>query len=190
MRPGWLAIILSLSTAVADAQYKWVDSSGHVGYGDKPPAGAHDIESLQGVARGAPYDQQADLPYQLQHTVKGFPVTLYTMSGCPGCDQGRAMLKARAVPFSERTVSNAEDAQALRKLTGSDQLPAFQVGSQLITGFNSSAWESALDLAGYPHENQLPPTWTWPAPKPLVEAKPAPAAQTETAAPPGAGNAP
>jgi hypothetical protein len=190
MRPGWLAIFLALSATQAGAQYKWVDSSGHVGYGDKPPVGAHDIESLAGVSRGAPHDPQTELPYELQQIVHEFPVTLYTMSDCAGCDQGRALLKVRAVPFSERTIRSSDDVRVLKQLSGSDQLPAFQVGSRFVTGFNSAAWQSALDLAGYPRESQLPPNWAWPAPKPLTEDKPAPATESNAAAPSVPGNTP
>jgi len=188
MRLKWLALALCVSVPLAHAQFKWVDDKGRVGYGDKPPPGAHDIESLQGVSKGTRPDPQAGLPYQLQRTVKEFPVTLYAMSECPACNKGRAMLKARAVPFTERAIRSVEDVTALKKLTSSDQLPAFQVGGRIITGFNSAVWDDMLDLAGYPRENQLPADWVWPAPRPLIEGSPAPTAATQNAAAPVAGN--
>src|SRR6267154_1703662 len=176
MRSCALAITLCLYAGLALAQFKWVDSAGRIGFGDKPPAGAHDIEALDGYVKGAGSDPLSGLPYELRRTVDAFPVMLYTMSNCPACDRGRSLLRQRAVPFAERTIVSADDVQALQKLTGSDQLPAFQVGKRLMTGFNSASWGEALDLAGYPNENQLPAQWSWPAPKPLTEPKPAPAA--------------
>jgi glutaredoxin len=182
-----LAVTLCLYATLAVAQFKWVDNTGRIGYGDKPPAGAHDIEALDGYVKGTRPDPLSELPYELRQSVKAFPVTLYTISNCPACDRGRSLLKERSVPFSERTIGSADDVQALKKLTGSDQLPAFQVGSRIITGFNSATWGEALDLAGYPHDNQLPALWSWPAPKPLTEPKPAPAAaEADTTTPPGA----
>lgn len=48
----WIWIALAafvVGTAHAQA-YKWVDESGHVGYGDTPPPGATKVTPLQGVA--------------------------------------------------------------------------------------------------------------------------------------------
>jgi len=187
MRFCWLAVFTPLLCApAAYAQFKWVDADGRVGYGDKPPAGAHFVETLDGYVKGTERDPQTRLPYQLQRTMKDFPVTLYTMSDCAACDAGRSLLKKRAIPFAERTVRDADDVRALKKLTGSDQMPAFQVGPQILTGFNSKTWNETLDLAGYPRTGQLPADWAWPAPSPLA-AKPEPTTATRLAAPPAPG---
>ena len=46
----WIALAaFAVGTAHAHA-YKWVDKSGHVGYGDTPPAGATKVTPLQGIA--------------------------------------------------------------------------------------------------------------------------------------------
>jgi len=180
MRLRWLAILAPLLfAAAAHGQFKWVDQDGRTGYGDKPPPGARHIESLGGVSRGTQPDQTAQLPYQLQRTIQDYPVTLYTTSACEFCDSGRALLKARAVPYAEFTVHTTDDVDALKKLSGGDRLPVFQVGSRLISGFNRSTWDDALDLAGYPRNGSLPAGWVWPAPAPLVPAKPAEPTATE-----------
>jgi len=50
MRWIWIALAaFAVSTAHAQA-YKWVDRSGHVGYGDTPPPGATKVTPLQGIA--------------------------------------------------------------------------------------------------------------------------------------------
>jgi len=187
MRFLWLTVLIPLlCTPAAYAQYKWVDANGKIGYGDKPPPGAQFIDTLEGVDKGAQRDPVAQLPYQLQRTMRDFPVTLYTMSDCKACEVGRAFLKKRAVPFAERTVRDSDDLQALKKLTGTDQMPAFRVGSQILTGFNSATWGEALDLAGYPQVGQLPQDWTFSTPRPLVD-KPEQAAAKQPAAPSPAG---
>jgi glutaredoxin len=189
MRFGWLAIVIALLyVPAAQAQFKWVDSGGRIGYGDKPPPDAHDIESLSGYVKGARGDPVSQLPFQLQRTMKDFPVTLYTMSDCAPCDTGRSLLKARAIPFAERTIRSADDVQALKKLTGTDQLPLVQIGSRIVTGFSRTAWDEALDLAGYARANPWPADWVWAAPTPLTDAKPAQAAATQDAAPPTSGS--
>jgi len=189
MRSWWLTVTLCLYVPLAVAQFKWVDDAGRIGYGDKPPPRAHDIEALDGYVKGSHLDPMSELPYQLRRTVQDFPVTLYTMTKCPACDRGRALLRERAVPYAERTIGNVDDAQALKKISGSDQLPVFQVGKGVMTGFSSAGWNDALDLAGYPRERQLPAHWSWPAPRPLAEPKPAQAAATDATAPDG-GKAP
>lgn len=175
MRAGWLAIALSLLAAGAAAQYKWIDAGGRVGFGDKPPAGAHDIEPLDGVQSGTRPQAQAGLPYELRVTMQKYPVTLYTTGDCPGCTAGRDLLRLRGVPYAERTLASAGDAQALKKVAGSDRLPALQVGSRSLTGYNSAEWTEALDLAGYPAQSRLPADWAWPAAQPMTPPAPAPA---------------
>jgi glutaredoxin len=189
MRSWCLAVTLCLCAPVAVAQFKWVDNTGRIGFGDKPPAGAHDIEPLDGYLRGAQPDPGSELPYELRRTVKAFPVTLYTMAKCAGCDRGRSLLKDRSVPFSERTIESAKDVQALKQLTGTDQLPVLQVGGRVLSGFNSATWADALDLARYPQDSQLPVHWVWPAPKPLTEPEPAQAAAQAAPTPAAAGTA-
>src|SRR5258708_17950507 len=44
MRCSWLAATLCFYATLAAAQYKWIDNAGRVGFGDKPPPGAHAIE--------------------------------------------------------------------------------------------------------------------------------------------------
>lgn len=55
MKPlKWVALaVFAVGTAHAQA-YKWVDRSGHVGYGDTPPAGATKVTPLQGIASPPP----------------------------------------------------------------------------------------------------------------------------------------
>ena len=46
--------------------------------------------------------------------------------------------------------NSADNQKALRELTGNLRIPTLLIGSQKLTGFEDSQWNSALDAAGYP----------------------------------------
>src|SRR5690606_26956911 len=119
--------------------------------------------------------------------VKTHPVTLYVSSNCAPCDQGRSLLNARGVPFTEKTVATNADIAQLRQVSGDVQLPLLLVGGERQTGFSDSAWANALSSAGYPASSKLPPGYRNPAPQAAAPAtagaKPAPARPTEAARP-------
>src|SRR3954447_6585399 len=92
-----LAMLL-LSAAAAHAQlYKWVGPDGKVTYSDAPPpAAARKMEAKPLVSS---VGGTADLPFELAEAVRNSPVTLYTAAKCGPCDEGRALLSARGIPF-------------------------------------------------------------------------------------------
>ncbi len=190
MRSGGLAVILCLYAALAFGQFKWVDENGRKGFGDKPPPGARKVERLDGYLKGSTPDALASLPYEVRRLMQTYPVTLYTMAACPGCDQGRSFLKRRAIPFEERTVATKDDLLALKALSGSEQLPVFQIGGQRLIGFNSARWDDALNVVGYPNDIQLPADWKWPAPRPLGSPGTGPASPAVTPTAPAPSGAP
>lgn len=162
------------------AQYKWTDRDGHTGYGDQPPTDATAVERLANFSiRSDNGDALAQLPFELRRAVRNFPVVLYTRSECPPCDQGRAYLKSRNVPFAERQVASQADIEAFRKAGGADALPALGIGRQMLRGYESGAWSEALATAGYPQDVPLPRNWQWPAPAPLAPPPPAAPAPTD-----------
>jgi glutaredoxin len=186
------ALALASAAAAAAAQgqtYKWKDAAGVVHYSDTPPAGSK-AQVLRPDSQPA---ASPSLPYELARAVQSHPVTLYTTARCDACDQGRALLRARGIPFAEKTVSTPEDQQALHRAGGKDELPLLVVGQRQVTGFTAAAWNEALDSASYPRKTMLPPGYrtgaaeaaapaNLPAPLPRVPAAPAPdaaAAQAE-----------
>jgi hypothetical protein len=66
------------------------------------------------------------------------------------------LLTSRGVPFNERTVTTAEDAEALQRLAGESSLPFLTIGGQRLKGFSDSEWTQFLDAAGYPKTSALP----------------------------------
>ena len=145
---------LALAAAAAQGQtYKWKDGAGVTHYSDTPPA--------RGAAQVLRPDSQPEatpsLPYELARAVRLHPVTLYTTARCDACDQGRALLRARGIPFAEKTVNTAEDREQLQRAGGKDELPLLAVGNRRVTGFTAGAWNEALDAASYPRKTMLPP---------------------------------
>ncbi|HEX5128057.1 MAG TPA: glutaredoxin family protein, partial [Rhodocyclaceae bacterium] len=93
--------------------------------------------------------------YEGNRAAQNAPVTLYTSKDCKEfCDNARALLSKRKIPFAEKSVVNKDDIDALMKLTGTKeaQVPVLVVGSKPIAGFETGAWNSALDTAGYPKQ--------------------------------------
>lgn len=148
-----LLVLLAFSSGASAQLYKWVDDKGVTHFSDLPPpanAKKSEIKAAGGTSGGS------GLPYELSLAVKNAPVTLFTMSGCAPCDQGRSLLQARGVPFTERTVTTSDD-QAQLTAAGSDgTLPFLTVGRNKLSGFEATAWNGALSDASYPTSKMLP----------------------------------
>jgi glutaredoxin len=187
---GWrmlprLGLLCLLASSSAFAQvYKWTDARGTVHYTDTPPP-AQKTSQLRPQSAGDS-SQGSALPYELARAVKASPVTLYTtQSGCPGCEQGRTLLRARGIPYTEKTVNTDEDKEQLRRLAGKLELPLLVVGSRKLAGFQDAAWQEALGAAAYPRSAQLPPGYQFASPEPAAPASvPTPPARARKAAPP------
>jgi glutaredoxin len=175
MRTHELAAILLLSlTAVAPvaAQYKWVGPAGEVTYSDRPPPAGTTTVSI-GTLPGTVRRDESGFPAALRDPVSKHPVVLYTSSGCEPCQQARAHLSRRGVPFAERTITSAADADAFQRAGFQEiSVPALGVGHERSVGYEASAWDRLLDAAGYPKSSMLPPSYRPPPPAPL--AAPAP----------------
>jgi glutaredoxin len=181
---GLLCLLLCLP---ADAQmYKWTDAQGTVHYTDTPPPPSQKASQIKAPSAGG--SAQTPLPYELARAVKASPVTLYTTTQtvCAGCDQGRALLRARGIPFTEKTVNTDEDKEQLRQLSGKLELPLLMVGSRKIAGFQDAAWQDALKAAAYPRSAQLPRGYQYAAPEAAAQSSasvPTPPARTKNAPP-------
>ncbi len=173
--------------AQAQGVQRIVGPDGKVTYTDRAaPA------SASTPASPAPASDTGALPYALRQPVQRYPVTLYTGDKCNPCNSARELLQKRGVPFTEKTVTTPEDAQAFAKLGVDNVLPLTTLGPQRISGFRAAELNQYLDAAGYPAASQLPRTHRNPPPQALAPAAapaltppsaPAPAAPTAPAAP-------
>ncbi|MBZ2209187.1 glutaredoxin family protein [Massilia sp. R798] len=157
--PAALGAALLLAGASASAQiYKWVDAKGVTHYSDTPPASKQAEVKPYGGADAV----LVPLPYELARAARTSPVTLYTMPKCSGCDSGRALLKARGIPFTEKTVTTAADQDKLKQAGSDGQLPLLLVGRSKLLGFETGEWNSALTNAAYPAKSMLPSRYRHP----------------------------
>ena len=179
-----LLMFLLLAAGAASAQvYKWVDAKGVTHYSDQPPPPSTPAKTKVEVKSFSGGSSIADLPAELAEVVRNRPVTLYTTDQCEGCNQARAMLLARGVPFSEKTVTTSQDQAVLKKAGSNGQLPLLLVGRSKQIGYEQGSWEVLLSDAGYPTQKILPASYSNPAPVPAAP-PPAPdaAAQARAAA--------
>jgi glutaredoxin len=170
---AYLIAAACLCIACADAagqMYRWVDDQGRVHYTQTPPPPqAKDVQRKN--FRGGGAASSIDLPYATQMAAKNYPVTLYTQPDCGApCDDARAVLVKRAVPFREVSVLGQSDADEVKRISGGLNLPLLVVGSQSQVGFQEGLINSLLDTAGYPSAGPRVPVEalrkTEPAPSP------------------------
>ena len=166
---GLAAASLLCAAASAQQVYRIVGADGRITFSDTPPADPK--AKLAPVVSQAAGGNGVSLPFELRQANSKYPVTLYTSANCNACGSGRASLTSRGIPFTEKTVSTFEDAEALRRLAGDSVVPLITIGGQLIRGYSDSEWRQYLDAAGYPTKSVLPPTWTNPPAAPLVTAQ-------------------
>lgn len=178
---GRAVLLVALASCLgASAQtnvYRWVDKDGKVHFSDTLPV--EEAKSVSQKRMGGGEGDESQLPYATQLAMKSNPVTLYTADDCgPACGRARDLLSQRGIPFSERNAqTNAADAEALRKLAGTPEVPFLLVGDNRFKGFDEDTWQSALDTAGYPR-TRLPGQ---PASAPEAAKAPPPAAPAEPA---------
>lgn len=191
IHPAWAlllgsAALMCVATGVqAQTIYRIVGADGKVTFSDKPPVSSDQGKVAgTGVGANAAASSSAALPFALRQVVAKYPVTLYTSAKCAPCDTGRAMLVSRGVPFAERTVNTAEDAESLQRISGENSLPFLTIGGQRLKGLSDSEWTQYLDAAGYPTSSQLPAAYKNAPPSPLVSLqKPVAAPKPEEKAP-------
>ncbi len=154
MYTRFLAVLLLLPALAQAQMYRWLDDSGKVHYSDQvPPPNAKSVQKKSG--RGS-QSASPPLPYALQQAVKDFPVTLYTAETCNPCIQARELLNQRGVPYKDVGITDAEGLEKLKNLAGSTAVPVMTIGREIHKGFESAAYQAALDNAGYPRTSQLP----------------------------------
>jgi glutaredoxin len=178
-----VGVALALAVGAVDAQqrlYRIVEPDGRVTFTDRPPASASSARVAPPNVPAAP--PIAGLPTELAAIVGRFPVMLLTGPDCEPCSDGRALLRERGIPYTERLVTTPRDQAELRRLSGGVALPALLVGRQPVSGLRASDWQAWLDAAGYPPRSQLPASWRASTPAPLAPPLPE-AAATATPAP-------
>lgn len=187
-----VALVVGTFSSLSQAQpvYRIVGPDGKVTFSDKPPPAASNAKVTAAGADGARGVATASLPFELRKVAGQYPVTLYSGDNCGPCASARSLLTTRGVPFTEKTVSTNDDAQALQRISGDNSLPFLTIGSQQLKGFSDAEWTQFLDAAGYPKSSVLPASYRQAPATPLVTVAPTPAPATTAAARPGTPAAP
>lgn len=159
------AAILS-GSLFAGQLYRWVDEKGNVEFRDTPPPASVPSKNIQQRSVGGSSIETSGLPYAVQVAAKNFPVTLWASNCGAACDQAKAHLARRGVPYEAKDPT--ADVDAFEKLTGSNEVPVMFVGRTQIKGYLASTYDEALDSAGYP---KSAPLGSKPAAKPAATAK-------------------
>lgn len=160
--------LAGLAFAQAQQVYRYVAPDGRVVYTDKPPPA--DAKATQTKRLGGNFVETSEAGYAAQQAQQRFPVTLYSFDCGELCDSAQALLNKRGVPHTVVNVTQAENAEKLKRLTGGQEAPVLQVGDKLVVkGFNESKWQATLDEAGYP---KTPAPRTTPLSKPSTPTPP------------------
>lgn len=145
-----LALALALALAApplgAAELYRWVDDKGNVEWRDTPPPSTAKKVEKRNV--GGNTIQTSTLPYSVQQAIKNSPVTLWVFECGVVCNDARAHLTKRGVPYTER--NSQKEIEVLKKLSGGTEVPLLLVGSKQLKGYLATDWDAALDAAGYP----------------------------------------
>jgi glutaredoxin len=162
------AALAVASTWPAFAQYRWIDPSGQVSYGDAPPSDAKNLSRVDGRPRVEGVDPTGGVPFELRKAMSTFPITLYTAPDCGPCDSARAWLRRRGTPYQEVLVETDVDAEELKRRVGTTAVPVMTLGRTPHLGFKEGAWGVAINAAGYPGQIVLPPTYRPEPVKPIL----------------------
>ncbi|MEE8388470.1 MAG: glutaredoxin family protein [Acidiferrobacterales bacterium] len=147
-----LLIVLLLSVVMtmpahAEQLFKIIDEHGNVTYQKAPPSSGGSIERRD-IYGG---EDPADEVIARDRAALNHPVTLYAIKKCKPCDNARAQLQKREIPFEEKDpTSDAKLYKAFTELIYGTTVPAITVGENVITAYSKESLEQALDAAGYP----------------------------------------
>jgi glutaredoxin len=151
------------------AIYRQVDANGRVIFSDIPMSNTTAQTTV--ATEAGPTSSNPALPYALRETVSRYPVTLYTSADCQPCDLGRQLLQQRGMPYTEKTITTPQDAEALKRLSGGVSVPLLTIGQQQLKGFSDSQWQQYLSAAGYADKVNLPAAYRNPAAIPMVQSQ-------------------
>ncbi|MBX9872079.1 MAG: glutaredoxin family protein [Burkholderiaceae bacterium] len=156
-----VATTLALLPALAPAQaiYRIVGPDGRVTFSDKPPVANEKATALSPSGRSAQAAGASELPFELREAMNRYPVTLYTGDNCEPCNAARNLLTRRGVPYTERTITTAQDIETLKRMGMEATVPIATIGGQRLKGYSEDEWSDYLNAAGYPTTSRLPSSY-------------------------------
>ena len=168
--------------SIGQSVYRIVGPDGKVTFSDRPPVESK-AKATSAAGKSSSGIASSSLPFELRQVAQKYPVTLYIGENCGPCQSARSMLTMRGIPFTEKSITTAEDSQALQRLSGENSLPFATIGGQQLKGFSDADWTQFLNAAGYPAASVLPANYRQLAATPLVTVAAAPAAMAAASTP-------
>ena len=143
-----LGLVVGLAAAPVLAQgiYRIVGPDGRITYSDQPPPANVNARPVGSATANSAASANAQLPFELRQVSSRYPVTLYTSTDCAPCNSGRNLLNSRGIPYTEKTVTTAQDSDALKRLSGEASLPFLTIGSQQIKGYSDAEWTQFMEI--------------------------------------------
>ncbi len=151
MKTFVLLLLAAFAASAAGAEmYRWVDDKGVVNYTPYPPPA--NIKKVETKRLGGNTAQAVEGSYSLQLATKNFPVTLYATDCGELCNNARAHLKKRGIPYTEKNPTDAKEVDEFKKISGGGmEIPLMMVGTlKTIKGYLATDWDATFDQAGYP----------------------------------------
>ena len=147
-------LLLASIPAQAEKLYKLIDEQGNITYSDtKPDSDAGSVEERDTS------QPESDETSGLDQLSEDTPIMFYSVPKCAACDMVRTYLNDTGFPFTELEVADDFDAQQkMKEAVGNLNVPTVTVGGRTLSGFNASALDAVLDVAGYPVGGELPAT--------------------------------
>jgi glutaredoxin 3 len=72
-------------------------------------------------------------------------ITVYSTQTCPYCDQAKAYLRERGLPFEDIDISqDRAGLRAMVTMTGQHGVPVIRVGEKAMVGWNSKEFQNLL----------------------------------------------
>jgi hypothetical protein len=97
---GLLCLLCGIAVTTHAAQlYRWVDKDGKVEWRDTPPPTSVPAKNVEQRRLGDNVISTSELPFATQHAMKTNPVTLWANDCGDACNQARAHLARRGVPY-------------------------------------------------------------------------------------------
>ncbi|GAB3268116.1 DUF4124 domain-containing protein [Chitinimonas naiadis] len=140
-----LAALMPFAQAAKVYQYK--DANGNIVFSDQPPPG----QKAETKDVKANVMQTSGGNFLTREAIRKNPVILWSNNCGEQCDNARALLAKRGVPYSLRNPQASQaDLDQLKKIAGEAVVPVLQVGDKVLKGYqDGSGWEAALDAGGY-----------------------------------------
>lgn len=146
MKPAAILLLLALPVlslpGSAGQVYRWTDAHGKTFFSDQPPPPGAKNAKEQNFKTGA--KTAADTPK--------VSVTLYATPTCgKPCDDAKSYLAKRSVTYTSKDPATDVAAnEALRANGGTPRVPTLMLDGDKLEGFSESAWNYALNKAGFP----------------------------------------